>query len=85
MALERDGALCIRIESGRVWAAGAPNWLPTPPGAFELVLSLTWPAEEALERRWLPPPVTREGRAVNMSIGPYADSCRHRRGQSDGS
>jgi hypothetical protein len=61
MALERDGALCIRIESGRVWAAGAPNWLPTPPGAFELVLSLTWPAEEALERRWLPPPVTREG------------------------
>jgi hypothetical protein len=61
MALERDGALSIRIQSGRVWTAGAPNWLRTPPGAFELVLRLTWPAEEALERRWLPPPVTREG------------------------
>jgi hypothetical protein len=61
LALERDGALSIRIQTGRAWAAGAPNWLRTPPGAFELVLRLTWPAEDALERRWAPPPVTREG------------------------
>ncbi len=61
LVLERDGALSIRIQSGMLRAAGAPNWLRTPPGAFELVLRLTWPGEDALERRWSPPPVTREG------------------------
>jgi len=61
LALERDGALSIRLQSGTARAAGAPNWLRTPPGVFELVLRLTWPGEEALERRWSPPPVTREG------------------------
>jgi len=61
LALERDGGLSIRIQPGRAWTAGAPNWLRTPPGAFELVLRLTWPAEEALDRRWAPPAVTREG------------------------
>jgi len=58
LALERDGALSIRIQSG---TARALNCLRTPPGAFELVLRLTWPGEDALERRWAPPPVTREG------------------------
>jgi hypothetical protein len=61
LALERDGALSIRLQSGTARAAGVPNWLRTPPGAFELVLRLTWPGEDALERRWSPPPVTREG------------------------
>jgi hypothetical protein len=61
LALERDGALSIRIQSGMFRAARTPNWLRTPPGAFELVLRLTWPGEDALERRWCPPPVTREG------------------------
>jgi hypothetical protein len=61
LALERDGALSIRLQSGRFRAAGVPNWLRTPAGAFELVLRLTWPGEDALDRRWSPPPVTREG------------------------
>jgi hypothetical protein len=61
LVLERDGALSIRLQSGRFRAAGAPNWLRTPAGAFELVLRLTWPGEDALDRRWSPPPVTREG------------------------
>jgi hypothetical protein len=61
LALERDGALSIRIQSGTSRVAAAPNSLRTPPGAFELALRLTWPREDALERRWAPPPVTREG------------------------
>ena len=60
LALERDGALSIHLHSGTARAAAAPNWLRTPPGGFELVLRLTWPGEDALERRWSPPPVTRE-------------------------
>lgn len=58
LALERDGALSIGLQSGRTRALNA---LRTPPGAFQLVLCLTWPGEDALERRWTPPPVTREG------------------------
>ncbi len=61
LALARDGALSIQIQAGAPRAGGAPNWLRTPPGAFELVLRLTWPSEEALERRWTPPPVVRVG------------------------
>ena len=61
LALERDGALSIRLQSGTGRVAGAPNWLRTPPGGYELVLRLTWPGEDALARRWSPPPVTREG------------------------
>ncbi len=61
LALARDGALAIRIQTAAPRAAGAPNWLPTPPGAFELMLRLTWPGEEALERRWTPPAVVRDG------------------------
>jgi hypothetical protein len=58
LMLETDGTLVIRIQhadpGGRV-----PNWLPAPPGAFNLLLHLCWPQQEVLDRRWAPPAVMR--------------------------
>jgi hypothetical protein len=60
LVLAADGALTIRIQhadpGGRV-----PNWLPAPPGAFNLLLHLCWPQPEVLDRVWTPPAVTPVG------------------------
>jgi hypothetical protein len=57
LVLEPDGTLAIRIQhadpGGRV-----PNWLPAPPGAFNLLLHLCWPEQRVLDREWAPPTVT---------------------------
>jgi hypothetical protein len=54
LVLETDGALTIRIQHPDP-GAGVPNWLPAPPGAFNLLLRLCWPQQEVLDRRWTPP------------------------------
>jgi hypothetical protein len=59
LKLERDGSLSIDLQPGRPARARRSNWLPVPPDEFSVALHLYWPAEEALERRWSPPPVTR--------------------------
>jgi hypothetical protein len=59
LKLERDGSLSIDLQPGRPARARRSNWLPIPPDEFSVGLHLYWPAEEALERRWSPPPVTR--------------------------
>jgi hypothetical protein len=57
LVLERDGSLAIRIQhvdpGGR-----ASNWLPSPPGAFNLALHVGWPQQQVLDRKWTPPDVT---------------------------
>jgi hypothetical protein len=57
LVLEPDGSLAIRIQhadpGGRV-----PNWLPAPPGPFNLLLHLCWPQQAVLDREWAPPAVT---------------------------
>jgi hypothetical protein len=59
LKLDRDGSLSIYLQPGRPARARRSNWLPVPPEAFSIALHLYWPAEEALQRRWSPPPVTR--------------------------
>lgn len=54
LVLETDGALTIRIQHADPGGA-VPNWLPAPPGAFNLLLRLCWPQEEVLDRQWTPP------------------------------
>jgi len=61
LLLERDGSLPIHIQCDPPGSLRAPNWLPTPPGAFDVVLRLFWPTDDALQRRWSPPAVTRVG------------------------
>jgi hypothetical protein len=58
VVLETDGALAIRIQHADP-GRSVPNWLPAPPGAFNLLLRMCWPQQEILDRRWTPPPVTR--------------------------
>jgi hypothetical protein len=56
LVLDHDGAATIRIQHGDPGPRVA-NWLPAPPGAFHLVLTLCWPFPEVLARRWEPPPI----------------------------
>jgi hypothetical protein len=57
LVLETDGAVEIRIQHADP-GERVPNWLPAPPGAFNLLLQLCWPQQEVLDRRWAPPDVT---------------------------
>jgi hypothetical protein len=57
LVLERDGSLRIRIQHADP-GAGVPNWLPSPPGEFNLALHLWWPQQHVLDRRWTPPAAT---------------------------
>jgi hypothetical protein len=57
LVLETDGAVEIRIQHADPGERVA-NWLPAPPGAFNLLLQLCWPQQEVLDRRWTPPDVT---------------------------
>ena len=58
LRLEGDGAASIRIQHRHPGERGV-NWLPAPPGEFNLLLRLCWPEQEVLDRRWAPPPVVR--------------------------
>jgi hypothetical protein len=57
LVLERDGALVIRIQHADP-GESVPNWLPAPPGAFNLLMHLCWPQQQVLDRDWAPPAVT---------------------------
>lgn len=57
LVLEPDGTLVIRIQHGDP-GGRVPNWLPAPPGAFNLLLHLCWPQQQVLDRAWTPPAVT---------------------------
>jgi hypothetical protein len=54
---EPDGTVTIRVQHPDP-GPDVPNWLPAPPGPFNLLLQLCWPQREVLDRRWTPPAVT---------------------------
>jgi hypothetical protein len=59
LRIDPDGSLPIYLQHRPPARERRSNWLPTPPDAFSVALHLYWPREEALERRWSPPPVLR--------------------------
>jgi hypothetical protein len=56
---DTDGSIPILISHRPPARRHRSNWLPAPDGGFRLELRLYWPREEALERRWTPPALTR--------------------------
>ena len=61
LTLDPDGSMPIAIQHRPPDADGHRNWLPAPPGRFNVLLRLIWPMPEVLDRRWAPPAVHRIG------------------------
>lgn len=58
MRYGKDGSLDIFLSATRP-PEGTSNWLPVPPGAFHVVTRLYLPAPEALDGRYVLPPIER--------------------------
>lgn len=58
LQLNADGSLDLLIQHDA--PADTRNWLPAPPGRFNLMLRLYVPTADVLEGRWVPPAVTRK-------------------------
>lgn len=54
-----DGSLDLYIQHDSPGKDKESNWLPAPPDAFNLILRMYWPRDEALSGAWAPPPVQR--------------------------
>ena len=54
-----DKSLDLYFQNESPGANKEANWLPTPKGAFNLLMRLYAPSAEALTGKWNPPPVTR--------------------------
>ena len=52
LTFDGDGSLPIHIQHGRPPAESPANWLPAPPGPFNLLLRLIWPMADVLDRSW---------------------------------
>lgn len=52
-----DGSLDIYVQLESPGAAREENWLPAPPGTFQLVLRMYWPEEAVINGSWKPPAV----------------------------
>ena len=59
LAIDLDGSLPIYIQHRPPTRARRSNWLPAPRDRFSVALDLYWPAAEALQQRWSPPPLER--------------------------
>lgn len=55
--LEDDGSLVLHIAKDSPGKEYESNWLPAPDGPFYMVLRLYGPEAEALEGKWLSPPL----------------------------
>lgn len=55
-----DGSLSILIQSERPGSEKEANWLPCPPGSFNLTMRLYWPQRAVLDGKWKPPRVERK-------------------------
>lgn len=54
-----DGSLDIYLQHKEPEQGHKSNWLPTPDGAFKLVLRAYMPGDEIREGRYAPPPLTK--------------------------
>lgn len=50
-----DGGITLYVQNHTPGADKESNWLPAPPGPFQMFLRLYWPKDEALNGQWKPP------------------------------
>jgi hypothetical protein len=56
----RDGSLDVYVQAETPGRARQANWLPTPDGAFEVVMRLYAPQGPAIDGTWQPPALERQ-------------------------
>jgi len=54
-----DGSLDLYLQHQSPGPEKEANWLPAPPGDFNVALRLYWPKKEILDGTWTPPPINR--------------------------
>ena len=57
LKFDKDGSLDIYLQAESPGKAKEANWLPTPPGAFNITIRNYWPKEEALNGTYKNPPI----------------------------
>ncbi|HJS92967.1 MAG TPA: DUF1254 domain-containing protein [Solirubrobacteraceae bacterium] len=61
-----DGSLDLYIQYEHPGADKESNWLPAPRGPLGVTMRLYAPKPEALDGRWVPPPIKRTSRSPNQ-------------------
>ena len=56
---DADGGLTLYVQNESPGKDKEANWLPAPAGPFFMVMRLYWPKAEALEGKWIAPPLNR--------------------------
>ncbi len=59
LVVAEDGSLTIYIQKESPGKEQEPNWLPAPDGPFYAVLRLYGPEQEALQGKWMSPPLVK--------------------------
>jgi hypothetical protein len=54
---DADGGLTLLIQNESPGKEMEANWLPAPKGPFAMYMRLYWPKEEALDGKWMQPPL----------------------------
>ena len=54
-----DGGVTLAVQHADPGADGQANWLPAPAGPFSLAMRLYWPKADALDGKWIAPPLVR--------------------------
>lgn len=56
-----DGSLTLYIQNSPPESDKTANWLPAPPGPFQVFMRVYWPKPEALDGTWQPPKLMKVG------------------------
>ncbi len=56
---DADGGLTLYVQNESPGKDKEANWLPAPAGPYFMVMRLYWPKAEALEGKWIAPPLKR--------------------------
>jgi len=57
LKLDPDGGLTLYLQAESPGEDRQSNWLPAPEGPFMAALRLYWPKDDAVEGRWVAPPL----------------------------